>query len=38
MTKPAKRPDLLAVYPYHLHLKNFIEIFRRQYKEHRGRL
>ncbi|HEY5949987.1 MAG TPA: hypothetical protein VIV40_31045, partial [Kofleriaceae bacterium] len=34
----AKRPDLLAVYPYHLHLKNFIEIFRRQYKEHRGRL
>ena len=34
----AKRTDLLAVYPYHLHLKNFIEIFRRQYKEHRGRL
>jgi hypothetical protein len=34
----AKRPDLLAVYPYHLHLKSFIEIFRRQYKEHRGRL
>jgi hypothetical protein len=34
----AKRPDLLAVYPYHLHLKTFIEIFRRQYKEHRGRL
>ena len=33
----AKRPDLLAVYPYHLHLKTFIEIFRRQYKEHRGR-
>lgn len=34
----AKRPDLLAVYPYHLHLKTFIEIFRRQYKERRGRL
>ncbi len=34
----AKRPDLLAVYPYHLHLKTFIEIFRRQYKQHRGRL
>lgn len=34
----AKRPDLLAVYPYHLHLKSFIEIFRRQYKEHRGRM
>lgn len=34
----AKRPDLLAVYPYHLHLKKFIEVFRRQYKQHRGRL
>ena len=33
-----RRPDLLEVYPYHLHLKTFIEIFRRQYKEHRGRL
>ena len=33
-----KRPDLLAVYPYHLHLQNFIEIFRRQYKQHEGRL
>jgi len=32
------RPDLLEVYPYHLHLKNFVEIFRRQYKLHRGRL
>ena len=29
---------LLEVYPYHLHLKNFVEIFRRQYKLHRGRL
>jgi hypothetical protein len=34
----AKRPDLLEVYPYHLHLQNFIEIFRRQYKQHAGRL
>jgi hypothetical protein len=32
------RPDLLEVYPYHLHLKNFVEVFRRQYKLHRGRL
>lgn len=32
------RPDLLEVYPYHLHLKTFVEIFRRQYKLHRGRL
>jgi len=34
----AKRPDLLEVYPYHLHLQNFIEIFRRQYTQHAGRL
>ena len=34
----AKRPDLLEVYPYHLHLQNFIEVFRRQYKQHAGRL
>ncbi|MDB4956716.1 MAG: hypothetical protein JWO36_4285 [Myxococcales bacterium] len=34
----AKRPDLLDVYPYHLHLQNFIEVFRRQYKQHEGRL
>jgi len=32
------RPDLLEVYPYHVHLKNFVEIFRRQYQQHRGRL
>jgi hypothetical protein len=32
------RPDLLDVYPYHLHLQNFVEIFRRQYKQERGRL
>jgi hypothetical protein len=32
------RPDLLAVYPYHVHLQTFVEVFRRQYREHRGRL
>jgi hypothetical protein len=34
----ARRPDLLEVYPYHLHLQNFIEIFRRQYRQREGRL
>jgi hypothetical protein len=34
----AKRPELLEVYPYHVHLQTFIEIFRRQYKQHEGRL
>jgi hypothetical protein len=34
----AERGELLEVYPYHLHLQNFIEIFRRQYRLHRGRL
>jgi hypothetical protein len=34
----ANRQDLLDVYPYHLHLLNFVEIFRRQYQQHRGRL
>jgi hypothetical protein len=33
-----ERSDLLEVYPYHLHLENFIAIFRRQYGLHRGRL
>jgi len=33
-----KRPDLLEVYPYHLHLQNFIEISRRQYRQQQGRL
>ena len=32
------RADLLDVYPYHLHMKNFIEVFRRQYRLERGRL
>jgi len=34
----AERNDVLEVYPYHLHLENFIAIFRRQYALHRGRL
>jgi hypothetical protein len=34
----ARRPELLEVYPFHLHLQNFIEIFRRQYRQHEGRL
>lgn len=33
-----ERPDLLEVYPHHLHLENFVEIFRRQYAKSRGRL
>ena len=32
------RADLLPVYPFHLHLRNFVEVFRRQYKMLRGRL
>jgi hypothetical protein len=32
------RGDLLAVYPFHVHFKNYVEIFRRQYQLHRGRL
>ncbi len=34
----AYRPDLLEVYPYERHLKNFIEVFRRDYRRERGRL
>ena len=32
------RPDLLDVYPYGRHLKNYVEVFRRQYRRERGRL
>lgn len=32
------RPDLLAVYPYHVHLTNFVEAFRRHYRHARSRL
>jgi hypothetical protein len=34
----AKRPDLLEVYPYDIHLKNYVDNFRRQYRRQRGRL
>jgi hypothetical protein len=33
----AKREDLLEVYPYHLHLKNYVHLFRRHYLRERGR-
>lgn len=33
-----ERPDLLEVYPYHLHLENFIAVFRDHYRRRRGRL
>jgi hypothetical protein len=32
------RPDLLEVYPYQRHLKNYVQMFRRQYRLERGRL
>ena len=34
----ANRPDLLEVYPYERHLKNFVQVFRRQYRRAQGRL
>jgi len=34
----ASRPDLLEVYPYERHLRNFVQVFRRQYARVRGRL
>ena len=33
-----ERTDLYEVYPYHLHLRSFVEVFRRQYKQQRDRL
>lgn len=33
-----RRRDLLEIYPYELHLKNYVQIFRRQYRLLRGRL
>ena len=33
-----EREDLLGVYPYHIHLKNYVESFRAEYQESRGRL
>jgi hypothetical protein len=34
----AQRPDLLEVYPYERHLRNYVQLFRRQYARVRGRL
>ena len=33
-----QREDLLEVYPYHTHLKNFVRVFRRHYRRERSRL
>jgi hypothetical protein len=33
-----KRPDLLEVYPYQMHLRNYVRVFRSQYLRERGRL
>ncbi|NVJ61101.1 MAG: hypothetical protein HWE27_11970 [Gammaproteobacteria bacterium] len=33
-----KRDDLLEVYPYHVHLKNYVEKFRTEYEKEHGRL
>ncbi|MGD8641715.1 MAG: hypothetical protein PVG89_13870 [Gammaproteobacteria bacterium] len=32
------REDLLVVYPYHVHLKNYVNTFRAKYQERHGRL
>jgi hypothetical protein len=34
----AKRADVLEVYPYQVHLKNYVKVFRGQYRRERGRL
>ena len=33
-----ERDDLIDIYPYHVHLKNYVKSFRTTYKEHHGRL
>jgi hypothetical protein len=33
-----ERDDLLGVYPYHVHLQNYVDSFRAAYREDRGRL
>jgi len=33
-----ERDDLIDMYPYHIHLKNYVKSFRTTYKEHHGRL
>lgn len=32
------RADLLEVYPFHVHLQNYVDSFRKEYKQSRGRL
>ena len=33
-----ERDDLLGIYPYHVHLQNYVDSFRTEYYESRGRL
>ena len=33
-----EREDLLDVYPYHVHLQNYVNTFRTKYQERHGRL
>ncbi len=33
-----EREDLLGIYPYHVHLKNYVNTFRAKYQERHGRL
>jgi len=33
-----ERDDLLGIYPYHVHLKNYVKSFRVEYQKSRGRL
>ena len=33
-----EREDLLEIYPYHVHLKNYVKSFRSEYSNSRGRL
>jgi hypothetical protein len=33
-----EREDLLEVYPYHVHLQNYVNKFREKYQERHGRL
>jgi hypothetical protein len=33
-----KRDDLLDVYPWHVHLSNYVQLFRSRYRSERGRL
>ena len=33
-----EREDLLGIYPYHVHLQNYVNTFRAKYQERHGRL